>query len=114
MTLKFLPEGQVPESPGDLIAREAWVGRLAAAVLLLSLGCAVPVLLGALLLDQGVGGWRLELSFDSLFGLAYYGTGDVDWDHDDVGALGHASDLRVEQLSVLVSVCYVGREQLRA
>ena len=73
MTLKFLPEGQVPESPGDLIAREAWVGRLAAAVLLLSLGCAVPVLLGALLLDQGVGGWRLELSFDSLFGLAYYG-----------------------------------------
>ncbi len=44
--LRFVTETDVPELAGGLVARESWAGRLAAAAVLLVLGCGLPVIAG--------------------------------------------------------------------
>ncbi len=72
--LSFLREGQVPENAGDFVAREAWLGRLVASLMLFALGAGVLVA-GYLALGEVGGGWRIELSFNSLFNI--FGVGIV-------------------------------------
>ena len=41
--LTFIAEAEVPERPGDFVARETWLSRFLVAAVLLGLGCGVPV-----------------------------------------------------------------------
>ncbi len=66
--LSFLREGQVPENAGDFVAREAWLGRLVASVMLFAMVAGVLVvgivgLIGLLVCLAGL-----------LGGLAYFTT----------------------------------------
>ena len=54
MALQLLAEAEVPVRPDDLLVRQAWGGRLAAAVLLLALGAAAAGVVGVLLFGQSV------------------------------------------------------------
>ncbi len=68
--LTFVTEAEVPESPGDFVAREAWAGRLFAAAILLALGCGASYALYQLTLGGGIAPWLPELAFESLLGAA--------------------------------------------
>ncbi len=70
--LSFLREGQVPENAGDFVAREAWLGRLMASLMLFALGAGVPVA-GYLALGEAGGGWRIDLSLNALYKLLAVG-----------------------------------------
>ena len=70
--VSFLREGQVPENAGDFVAREAWLGRLVASLMLFALGAGVLVA-GYLALGEAGGGWRIDLSLNSLFKLLAVG-----------------------------------------
>ncbi len=70
--LSFLREGQVPENAGDFVAREAWLGRLMASVMLFAMVAGV-LIAGYLALGEAGGGWRIDLSLNSLFKLLTVG-----------------------------------------
>ena len=69
--LKFVTEAEVPERPGDLVAREAWVGRLMVAAILLALGCGVPVFAGGAASSE----WNFGLSAWAVFDLVFASIG---------------------------------------
>lgn len=74
-SLQFLTEDRVPAGPGDLVAQEAWFGRLVAALVLLGAGVAVPIVV-----YQGVlysSPLRFEFSFEAAIGLIGYGIGGL-------------------------------------
>lgn len=73
--LEFLAEERVPVGPGDLVAREAWAGRLVVALVLLAFGFAVPI--AAYLGAFEAAAPRFEASFESLIGLAAYAIGGL-------------------------------------
>ncbi len=64
--LSFLREDQVPENAGDLVAREAWLGRLIGSLMLFAMGAGALV---AGYLALGETGWRMDLSLNALFNL---------------------------------------------
>lgn len=70
--LSFLREDQVPENDGDLVAREAWLGRLIGSVMLFAMGAGALV---AGYLAFGAAGWRIDLSLNALFNLLGAGIG---------------------------------------
>lgn len=70
--LTFITETEVPERPGEFVAREAWAGRLIVTVVLLGIGLGLPIFAWGFV--QG-GGWPPELSWQSWIGvvLAIFG-----------------------------------------
>jgi hypothetical protein len=73
--LSFITEAEVPERPGDLVARESWVGRLVVAVTLLAFACGVPVFAGRAAFASA--GWSFELSAWGLIDLVFASIGGL-------------------------------------
>jgi hypothetical protein len=73
--LKFIAEAEVPERPGDLVARESWVGRLGVAVALLAWACGMPVFAGRAAFTGA--GWNFELSAWGLFDFVFASIGGL-------------------------------------
>jgi len=72
--LRFITAAEVPERAGDLVAREAWAGRLFAASILLGFGLGVPLL--AWNFSSGAA-WSLDLSARSWFEFVVFGIGGL-------------------------------------
>lgn len=68
--LTFVTEAEVPENPGDFVAREAGVGRWIGAAILLALACGAGIALYLVTLGAAIEPWTPRLSLGSLFGIA--------------------------------------------
>ena len=73
--LKFIAEAEVPERPGDLVARESWVGRLGGAVALLAWACGMPVFAASAAFTDA--GWDFELSAWGLLDFVFASIGGL-------------------------------------
>jgi hypothetical protein len=73
--MTFIAEAEVPEGPGDLVAREAWLGRFITGAVLLGLGCGMPVFAGGMAFTGA--GWQFELSAWALFELVFAAIGGL-------------------------------------
>ncbi len=73
--LTFIAEAEVPERPGDLVAREAWLGRFITGVALLGLGCGTPVFAGGVAFSGS--DWQFELSAWALVDLVFAAIGGL-------------------------------------
>jgi hypothetical protein len=73
--LHFLPEDRVPLGTAELVAREAWLGRLIVVVFLLSLGLTAPIFAYQTVTAGGEVPWAL--SAETLFALAGYAVGGL-------------------------------------